>query len=66
MNERKMISQMMARPSWLWQRDLQFIKSVSQQLEERRRAKPSEKQAKVIRDIYKRWQKNQEPRIYRG
>lgn len=60
-----MISRMMARPAWLWHKDLQFIKSVSQQLEERSKG-PSEKQAKVIRDIYRRWQKNQEARIYRG
>jgi hypothetical protein len=66
MNERQMISRMMARPAWLWQKDLEFVKSVSRQLEERRRIELSEKQAEVIRKIYERFQKNQEPRFVQG
>lgn len=66
MNEQRMISQMVARPSWLCHKDSEFVKSVSRQLEGRRRAKPSAKQAKVIRDIYGRWKKNQEPRVMQG
>ena len=64
MNEQKMIGKMMERPSWLWPKDLEFVKSVSRQLEEKGRAKPSFKQARVIRDIYGRWQRNQAPRVY--
>ncbi len=63
MKERKMIAQMMARPSWLWHRDQQFVESVSRQLEEGGRADLSVKQAKTIRDIYKRYQKNQQPHV---
>lgn len=66
MTELRMISQMRARPSWLWPKDFQFVTSVSRQLEEGRRANLSEKQAKVIRDIYKRYKKNQEPRVFQG
>jgi hypothetical protein len=65
-DERQMISQMMARPSWLWLRDFRFVKSVSQQVEGHRRTGLSVMQAKVIRDIYERWQTNQEPRIFQG
>lgn len=61
-----MINRMLARPSWLWQRDLEFVKSVSQQLEERRRTELSERQGEVIKRIYERFLKNQEPRIFRG
>ncbi len=64
MKELTMIEMMMARPSWLRLRDHEFVKSVARQLEDGRRAEPSFKQAKAIRDIYKRWQKNQAPRIY--
>lgn len=64
MEEQKMIGKMMERPSWLRYRDLKFVKSVSRQLEEGKRTEPSFKQAMVIREIYKRWQKAQEPRIF--
>ncbi len=66
MDERRMIGQMLARPSWLWQRDFEFLKSVSRQLEERRRTKLSERQAEVVGRIYERFRKNQEPRFVRG
>jgi phage terminase small subunit len=66
MKEQKMINQMIERPSWLWPRDFQFVKSVAQQLEEGRRKKLSAKQAKVIKDIHGRWKKNQGPRFLPG
>ncbi len=65
-NERRMISEMMERPSWLWHKDLDFVKSVSQQLKEGRRTEPSKKQAQTIRAIYRRWKKNQETRVFQG
>lgn len=65
-NEQRMIREMMVRSSWLWPKDFEFVKSVSQQLEEGRRTELSYKQAKVIRDIYSRWEKNQEPRFVQG
>ena len=63
MNELKMVSEMMARPSWLWYRDHRFVDSVARQLEEGTRADLSVKQAKAIRSIYKRYQKNQQPHV---
>lgn len=64
MKELTMIEMMMARPSWLLHKDHEFVKSVSRQLDEGKRAEPSFKQAKVIRAIHGRWQKNQKPHIY--
>ena len=64
--ELRMLRQMMARSSWLLYRDFNFVKSVSQQLEEGRRTVLSRKQAKVIREIHRRWRKNQEPHFVQG
>ena len=64
--EEGLVHQMMAGSLWLWPKDLEFVKSVSRQLEEGRRTEPSYKQAKVIRDIHRRWEKNQEPRFVQG
>jgi hypothetical protein len=66
MTELQMLRQMRVQPSGLSYKERGFVKGVSIQFEKGRRTEPSEKQAKVIRDIYRRWKKNQEPHFVQG
>ena len=59
-----MIEIMLGKSHWLWPNDYEFIQSISRQLKYGKEL--SDKQLRVIRDIYDRFMNNQKPKYFPG